>query len=139
MKSNQFNVFFFTMSMSMNISIVIMNPFYLYLYVNGIHGSLIQTKKICRDCKFFIAHNKECRKFGQVDLVTGVKHYNYAYNAREDEDKCGEIAKYYEKNNFKMITVPYYLLLNYWSVFPLVGYMGFIIYVLLWRAKIEML
>ena len=83
------------------------------LYKQSVRPTLIKTPKLCKDCKFFIANNMECSRFGQVDLVTGKKTYEYARNTRIDEDKCGETAKYFEKNNFKFITVPYYFIYNY--------------------------
>ena len=71
----------------MNIMMVI-----TMLYKPSVRPTIIHTKKICKDCKFFIANNMECSRFGQVDLVTGKKTYEYARNTRIDEDKCGETA-----------------------------------------------
>ena len=59
---------------------------------------------------------KECSRFGTVDLVTGKESYEYASSVRRDENKCGESGKYFEKNNFKFITVPYYFLLDFWPI-----------------------
>jgi len=91
-------------------------PFYhlstLSSVIPTVRPSVINKYPLCRDCKFFIANDKECRKFGDIDLVTGKKSYNYARYVRNDENKCGQEAKHFETNNFKMITVPYYLLLD---------------------------
>jgi len=80
----------------------------LFLHIN----SSIPTKKICRDCKHFIGNNIECRKFSDTDLVSGKMTYDSARSARQDKEKCGEDGIHFEKNNFKIITVPYYFLKN---------------------------
>ena len=79
---------------------------------------LINKYPLCRDCKFFIPSGVPyCRKFGNVDLVTGEKTYDYARVARNAADKCGETATNFEKNNFKLITRPYYFIANnFWSL-----------------------
>jgi hypothetical protein len=71
-------------------------------------SSIIETKKICKDCKFFIANKKECRKFKNIDLITGKKTYISARIVRNDDNKCGENGILYEKNNFTFLTEPYY-------------------------------
>jgi len=78
------------------------------------HSSLPPVKKICRDCKFYIANNKECGRNPNVDLVTGKKSYNYASSLRNDETRCGNEAKYFEPNNYKFITEPYYFIKDWW-------------------------
>jgi hypothetical protein len=83
----------------------------LYLFTmlfSQVSTSLTPTKKICRDCRHFIGNDIECRKFGETNLVTGKITYEYARSAREDNKKCGEDAVLFEKNHFKIITVPYY-------------------------------
>jgi hypothetical protein len=83
-----------------------------------IRATMISPKKICKDCKFFIANEKRCMKFGNTDLVTGQQDYDYASSTRNNNNKCGEDAKYFEENNFKFLTVPYYFTLTYWYIFP---------------------
>lgn len=73
-------------------------------------SSLTPTKKICNDCVHFIADNRECRKFGDTNIITGKVSYDSARSVREDKNKCGEDAILFEKNHFKIITVPYYFL-----------------------------
>ena len=73
---------------------------------------LIHKNPLCKDCKFFIANTKECGNAADIDLVTGKKMYSYAREIRYDKDKCGEQGKFFEKNNLKMVTVPYYFLLD---------------------------
>jgi hypothetical protein len=68
------------------------------------------TKKICKDCIHFIGDNIECRKFGDTNIITGKVTYNSARSVREDKNKCGEDAILFEKNHFKIITIPYYFL-----------------------------
>lgn len=77
------------------------------------HSSLLPTNKICRDCKFYIPNYRECGKIPNVDLITGKISYNYASRFRDDEKQCGKEAKYFEKNNYKFITVPYYFMKDY--------------------------
>jgi hypothetical protein len=56
----------------------------------------------------------------------GKNDYTYASSARRDEKKCGEEAVYFEKNKMKIITVPYYFLLDYWALTLLLSlYYGF--------------
>jgi len=73
-------------------------------------------KPLCRDCKFLIGDTLECKKFNNVDLVTGEITNNYAIIMRKHGD-CGEDAIYFEKNDLKIITVPYYFIKKYsWSL-----------------------
>jgi hypothetical protein len=91
----------------------------LYIFITlilHINSSLIPTKKICIDCKHFIGDSIECRKFSDTNLVTGKISYDYARSARENKEKCGEDAIHFEKNHFKIITVPYYFLKNNYIV-----------------------
>ncbi len=71
-----------------------------------------QYKPICCNCKFFIPNKNECRKFGDINIITGEYRYETAISVRNDEDKCGEYANLFEKNNFKFITRPYYFILE---------------------------
>jgi len=55
---------------------------------------------------------------------------NYASSARKNEDKCGEKALYFEENTNKIVTVPYYFILNvakYWMLIPVLVF--FVIYI----------
>ena len=98
--------------------------FSLLLFLTNTESTRILPRKLCKDCKYFIAHKKECALFGDIDLVNGKHDYNYAKTARNNEHKCGENAKYFEENNNKIITVPYYFILDiasFWPFLPLVG------------------
>lgn len=64
-----------------------------------------QDKPICNNCKFFISNKNKCKKFGDVNIITGKYSYENAKDVRNDEDKCGEYAIFFEKNYFKFITV----------------------------------
>jgi hypothetical protein len=92
--------------------------------------SLITTSKICNDCKYFIANDRKCAKFGEVNIITGKEIYEKAIDMRENNSKCGKDAQYFEKNNFKIITVPYYFLKDYWQVIPPLGVFIYWIYFL---------
>jgi len=67
---------------------------------------------ICKDCKFLGA-NSQCKKFGDVNLVTGEISHTSAKYIRSDETKCGVKGVWFEKNNYKIITVPYYFVKEY--------------------------
>jgi len=71
-----------------------------------------QYKSICDNCKFFIPNRNECRKFGEINIITGKYSYESAISVRNDEDKCGEYAFLFEKNKIKFATIPYYFLLE---------------------------
>lgn len=96
-----------------------------------IRATLITPKKLCKDCKFFIANEKRCMKFGDTDLVTGEIDYKYAANIRDNKDKCGEDAKYFEENTIKFLTVPYYFTLAYWYWYPVFFIYGAWIYIII--------
>jgi hypothetical protein len=72
--------------------------------------SLLPTKKICKDCKYFIGDKMECGKFSDTNIITGEVTYNSAKSARENDKKCGENAIHFEENNNKILTVPYYFI-----------------------------
>ena len=72
--------------------------------------SFKQTNKICNDCKHFIADEKTCGKFFEIDLVSGKKTYEPARIIRKNTEQCGETATSFEPNHFKVITAPYYFL-----------------------------
>ena len=83
---------------------------------------------ICKDCKF-LGDNSECKKFGDINFVTGKISHTSAKYIRSDETKCGIKGVWFEKNNYKIITIPYYFVKEYWFLTPyiLVG----ILYVLI--------
>uniref|UniRef100_A0A6C0LAP9 Uncharacterized protein n=1 Tax=viral metagenome TaxID=1070528 RepID=A0A6C0LAP9_9ZZZZ len=96
----------------------------LLILISNTESTRIVPRKLCKDCKYFIAHKKECALFGDTDLVNGKHDYNYAKNARNNENKCGEEAKFFEENNNKIMTVPYYFILNtvtYWPLTPVIA------------------
>jgi hypothetical protein len=94
-------------------------------------GALPNTKKLCRDCRHYIANEQKCRLFGDVNIVSGKEYYDDAREVRCDNNKCGEVAKAFEKNNYKFITVPYYFLKEYWTLSPLIALSGFYIFSLM--------
>jgi hypothetical protein len=71
-----------------------------------------QDKPICANCKYFIPNKNECSKFGDIDIITNEYTYEEAIIVRNDETKCREDALFFEKNNLKFITIPYYFLLK---------------------------
>jgi len=71
---------------------------------------LKRAPKICNNCIHYIKYTEGCGKFPKIDVITGNKSIPYARNMRNDEKKCGEEAIHYKKNQFKVITVPYYFI-----------------------------
>ena len=85
------------------------------------NNKITTANKLCKDCKYFIANEKKCKYFNDINLVTGQKTYKYASIMRDiTEDKCGIDAKYFKENKIKFITVPYYFLKEYWMFIPAV-------------------
>jgi len=93
-----------------------------------VNSTLLTPKKLCINCKHFLQDKRECAIFGDTDLITGKMDYKYASSCRNDEKKCGEEATYYEENNYKFITVPYYFYRNWWPVI----YVGMIYSIILY-------
>jgi hypothetical protein len=96
----------------------------------------IQKVKVCRNCKFFRSNTRECGYFGSTDLVTGKIIYEYASSMRNDKNKCGEIARHFEENKYKIVSVPYYFFLDYWYIFFAFGAsIGFNIIAILYNVQ----
>lgn len=85
------------------------------IYSNSmcITPNLNNPTRICNNCIHYIANEKKCGLFFDVDMVTGDKTYQNACTVRNSELKCGNDAKYYSENDFKLITVPFYFLKEY--------------------------
>jgi len=92
------------------------------------YSTLLTPKKLCVNCKHFIANNRECAIFGTTDLVNGKIDYKYASYSRTNEDKCGEKALYYEENKYKFVTVPYYFCKAWWPIILLLVSYSAILY-----------
>lgn len=96
-------------------------------FIISIRPLLFNTKKLCRDCKYFIPNTYQCGKFGETNIITGKETYENARDMRSSEDKCSEYAIHFEKNYFKVITVPYYFILLHWQfiiiIFPFIWYL----------------
>ena len=61
---------------------------------------------ICSNCLHFIEPTNtnpydgyRCKKFGEMDLITGVIKYDLAANCRLDDDMCGEEGEEYSAKN----------------------------------------
>ena len=64
---------------------------------------------ICSKCLYFIEHTNNypydplpsnekygrCKKFGEMDMVTGTINYDLASNCRLNESKCGKFGSEY--------------------------------------------
>lgn len=106
-----------------------MKPVFFTIVLLTANSTRLTPKKLCANCKHFIANKQECAIFGNTDLVTGKIDYKYASSCRNDEKKCGEKAIYYEENNYKLFTVPYYFCKDWWPLFLFLSlYSTFIFY-----------
>jgi len=108
--------------------------FSLFILSSHAASNRILPRKLCKDCKHFIAHKEECAVFGENNVVTGKHDYNYAKTARRNIDKCGEDAKYFEENTNKIVTIPYYFMLTYWPFISL-----FVLYFIYMDAAYKLL
>jgi len=66
---------------------------------------------ICFNCSHFIAHTNNypydpipsnerygrCKKFGEVDMISGVIEYDLASYCRLDDNKCGKLGSEFNK------------------------------------------
>ena len=73
-------------------------------------------QKICRDCIHFIGNTDECRLFKDTNIITGEVSYPHASQIRADSEKCGVEAIYFEENNAKIITEPYFFVKKNWKI-----------------------
>ena len=89
---------------------------YLYICIFFNNNTIVSEKIIknnniplCRNCKYYkpsIASNdfmsklSICEKFGELDINTGKINDDFADLCRKDEDKCGRLGKYFEKQNY---------------------------------------
>jgi len=79
--------------------------FLLFCMTNG--DKIIRNMHIksCKDCVYFkptgIFGNglEKCEKFGTKNIVTNEITYEYADACRQNENKCGEYANYFEPEN----------------------------------------
>jgi len=94
----------------------LLNLSVFYILFSNVQSSFVPTTKICKNCKHFIGDSIKCRKFGDINLITGEITYNSAISVRADEKKCGKNGFCFEKNYFKIITVPYYYIKKNWSM-----------------------
>ena len=68
---------------------------------------------ICSNCLHFIEHTNNypydsipsneqygrCKKFGEVNLITGIVEYDFAKNCRLNNNKCGILGLEYTNKN----------------------------------------
>lgn len=105
----------------------LLNLYTLSCFIPSVRTKLLPTKKICRDCRHFIANDRECGKFGDTNFVTGKVTHPYASTVRDNDKQCGKDAILFEENHFKLITVPYYFFKDHFIFIPLFGLTGFYI------------
>jgi len=68
---------------------------------------------ICSNCVHFIEHTNnypydakpsnerygKCKKFGEMDMITGIIHYDLASNCRLNNNQCGKLASEFTKKS----------------------------------------
>ena len=60
-------------------------------------------KPICKNCIYYHEHKdfilpSKCKKFGEINIVSGEIEYLFAYTCRKLNYYCGIDGKYYEKH-----------------------------------------
>ena len=98
-----------------------------FVYSSILPKRPIPLNPICKECKFFLADSQKCARMYDIDNITGKVTYQYASIARLDHKVCGPEGKLFEKNEFKFITTPYYILKNYFPLFIVCGFYVYII------------
>lgn len=76
----------------------------LFCMANGEKIIRNMNKKACKNCIYFTpgflsSGLEKCEKFGNKNIITNEITYDYADSCRNDENKCGEYAKYFEPEN----------------------------------------
>ena len=65
----------------------------------------------CNNCLYFIEHKNnypydptpddkkygKCKKFGEINLITGIIDYDYAMDCRLNSEKCGKTGSEYKE------------------------------------------
>jgi hypothetical protein len=69
------------------------------VYTNNI------LKPLCVNCKFYNAGKQLCTHPAEtyIDIVTGQKYHDKAYDVRRNNAKCGFDAKHYQKENIVVV------------------------------------
>lgn len=110
-----------------------MNYLKTFIFINFLlltSSTLITPKRLCMNCKHYMANRRECAIFSERNLVDGKEDFTYAISARSNDKKCGEDGKYFIENDYKFLTVPYYFFKDYWVLISFISiYSAFIIYV----------
>jgi hypothetical protein len=52
----------------------------------------------CIDCLYYLGKFGRCSKFGEKDIITGKIVYCQASQIRHQENLCGIVGNYFEKN-----------------------------------------
>ena len=78
--------------------------FLLFCMANGEKIIRNMNKKSCKDCIYFkpglLGYGLEkCEKFGTKNIITNEITYEFAESCRNDENKCGEYANFFEPEN----------------------------------------
>ena len=87
--------------------------FYILKSAFSTGKNLIRNTKlpICSNCLHFIEHTNNypydpkpcdeqygrCKKFGEINMITGIIEHDFATDCRLNNDKCGKFASEYTK------------------------------------------
>jgi len=91
--------------------LLLITPIYCFKAVIPVRPENNYNYKFCVNCKHFIPnpHNNvfiknedittygKCKLFYELDILTGLKKLEFAAQCRNDNNKCGEEAEYYDK------------------------------------------
>jgi hypothetical protein len=83
---------------------------FISLFISLVNSDIIIKNKnvpVCRNCIYYEANKNthftntlsKCKKFAEKELETDEIIFDYADFCRMDENKCGKLGKYYEKEN----------------------------------------
>jgi hypothetical protein len=87
---------------------------YLFIVFGNVFGNcekFIKNINInsCRNCVNYLPYKNDfnselsrCEKFGNKNIINDKINYDFAQFCRDDEEKCGQLGKYYkEEKNLK--------------------------------------
>ena len=99
-----------------------MNRLFIFLILKMVFSITLPLRKvfiknvnlpICANCKYFIEDKNKisgyakCKKFGTIDIISGILKYEYAEFCRDDKEKCGMYGSEYEENTVPPLPLPF--------------------------------
>ena len=97
-------------------------------------GDIITHDRICNECKYFIANEKKCKLFYNVDLVDG-REYDRAVDVRKSNNKCGIDGIYFKRNKFLFVKEALDILTTWYPLFFTCAYVILYVFILNYKYK----